>query len=65
MQQQNNLAGDLDIKVIDAKLTRDTEFFGKMSPFVQVEIGGEIRKTSDKRNAGKQPIWDEVLHFRI
>ena len=29
----------LDVKVIEAKLTRDTEFFGKMSPFVQLELG--------------------------
>ena len=35
--------GDLDIKIIDAKLTRDTEFFGKMSPFVQIEIGGDVK----------------------
>jgi hypothetical protein len=34
-QANNSTAGaQLDIKVIDARLTRDTEMFGKMDPFV-------------------------------
>jgi len=60
------VAGELDIKVLDAKLTRDTEMFGKMSPFVQIEIGGQMRKTATARKAGKTPNFNgEILRFKI
>ena len=60
------IQGELDIKIIDAKLTRDTEMFGKMSPFVQIEIGGQMRKTGAHRKGGKTPNFSgEVLRFKI
>jgi hypothetical protein len=30
-------SGKLRLTIVEAKLTRDTEFFGKMDPFVIVE----------------------------
>ena len=30
--------GNLNIQIISANLTRDTEFFGHMDPYVQIEI---------------------------
>jgi hypothetical protein len=30
--------GNLNIQIISANLTRDTELFGQMDPYVQIEI---------------------------
>lgn len=60
------MAGTLDIKVHDAKLTRDTELFGKMTPFVQIEIGAQMKKTAPHSRGGKTPEFNgEILRFKI
>ena len=33
------MEGTLSVILYKAKLTRDTEFFGKMDPFVELQIG--------------------------
>ena len=39
---------------------------GKMSPFVQIEIGGQVKRSSTHRRGGKTPSWDgEILRFSI
>lgn len=42
-----------------ANLTRDTETFGKMDPYVNILFDSKHRKTSVKENGGKKPIWNE------
>ena len=37
--------GKLEIRVIQAKLFRDTELFGKMDPFVEIRVGSVTLKT--------------------
>ena len=39
----------LKLKVCSAKLTRDTEIFGKMDPFVELEIAGFALKKTDAK----------------
>ena len=51
-------SGKLKLTVVEAKLTRDTEFFGKMDPFCIIEYRQERHKTQVKQNAGKTPKWD-------
>lgn len=34
------MSGTLIIKALSAKLTRDTETFGKMDPFCVIKVGG-------------------------
>ena len=54
-----SIEGELYIRVKQARLTRDTEFFGKMDPFVEIEIGELKQRTATHKNAGKHPAWDE------
>ena len=59
-------AGLLGIKINTGLLTRNTEFFGKMDPFVQIEIGSQKKRTTTHKNGGKNPNWrGEVLEFDI
>ena len=51
-------SGKLRLTIVEAKLTRDTEFFGKMDPFCIVEYRQERYKTAVKDNAGKTPVWN-------
>ena len=52
------------VKPISALLTRDTEMFSNMDPYVVVMIGNEKRKTKTHKEGGKKPKWDGVLSFR-
>lgn len=53
----------LNLTVVSANLTRDTETFGKMDPFTVVKYNGNEFKTTVKDSAGKTPVWNET--FRI
>jgi hypothetical protein len=58
--------GVMHVKVLKADLTRDTEVFGKMDPYVVLQLGAEQKKqTSVKGNAGKNPVWDETYGFDL
>ena len=59
------MSGKLTLTVIEAKLTRDTEAFGKMDPFVKVTIGAKTVKTKVKEDAGKEPVWNETFEFTV
>lgn len=55
------------MKLIDAYLTRDTEYFGKMDPFVEFKINNKkesILRSSTHDNGGKLPSWNEKFYFR-
>jgi len=45
-------------------LFRDTEFFGKMDPFVKINYMGQKFKTKVHNSGGKNPIWNETIDFR-
>ncbi len=53
--------GLLKLKIIEGTLYRDTETFGHMDPFVELEHRGIKYKTQVKKDAGKKPKWEEVL----
>jgi hypothetical protein len=46
-------------------LTRDTENFGKMDPFVDCKIDNISSQTTAKDEAGKEPVWNEILPFTL
>ena len=51
--------GKLTLIIQRAELTRDTEMFGKMDPYVRITFDSKFRKTSVKQEGGKIPIWNE------
>lgn len=58
------MSGNLTIKPLSGKLTRDTETFGKMDPYCQIMFGTEKRKTAVANDAGKFPSWRDSFSFR-
>ena len=58
-------SGALKLTVVEAKLTRDTEFFGKMDPFCIIEYRQDRWKTAVKQNAGKVPKWDQTYDIDV
>ena len=50
--------GKLLVKAIEAKLLIDTELFGKMDPFIEVEYLGSKLKTPVHHDGGKMPVWN-------
>jgi Ca2+-dependent lipid-binding protein len=52
------------LKVIEAKLLRDTEIIGKMDPFVVLEYSGKKYRTKVHQGGGKHPKWEEFIEIR-
>ena len=65
-EEEKKTPGTLCIKIVSADLTRDTDTFGKMDPFLELLIGGtQIFKTSTKNGAGKTPVWNEEVNYEV
>ena len=58
-------SGTLNLTVIEAKLTRDTETFGKMDPYCVLETRQQQFKTVTHENAGKAPKWDQTFKVDV
>ena len=56
--------GKLIIKPVRARLTRDTEFLGKMDPYVKIEVGDRKFKSKTHTDAGKHPAWYDVFEMQ-
>jgi Ca2+-dependent lipid-binding protein len=50
-------AGSLKLTVVQAQLTRNTETFGKMDPYVKIETRMQKFKTNTINGGGKTPKW--------
>jgi len=55
----------MKLTVIEARLTRDTEFFGKMDPYVTIQHREDVIQTSVKKSAGKEPKWDQEFTLNV
>jgi C2 domain len=55
----------LSIKILQAHLTHDTDFFTNMDPYVIVRVGSQNKRTRILDNAGKCPVWNEEFIFQI
>lgn len=56
---QNAKSGTLRCKIIEANLTRDTETFSNMDPFVKIIYNSKKQgQTVIKDGAGKKPKWN-------
>ena len=49
----------------EAKLTRDTEVLGKMSPYVTMVFKGKKYKSKTMDSAGKTPKWSQKFVFEV
>jgi len=55
------MSGTLDIKPKEAKLTRSTELFLKMNPYVKVVLGDKKSKGEICKSGGKSPKWHDTI----
>jgi Ca2+-dependent lipid-binding protein len=55
------------VEVIEAKLIRDTEMFGKMDPFVKItyDLSKLTYKTRAIDNGGKNVQWNETFTINL
>jgi len=58
-------AGILKLTCIDAKLTRDTEMLGSMSPYITIAFNGNKYKTKIHDNGGKEPVWGDEFTLEV
>mmetsp|Transcript_3493 Transcript_3493/g.3242 ORF Transcript_3493/g.3242 Transcript_3493/m.3242 type:complete len:237 (+) Transcript_3493:19-729(+) len=56
-------SGALIIRPICAKLTHDTETFGRMDPYCVITIGRQRHRTVVAKSAGKFPNWEDQLSY--
>lgn len=57
--------GELEVSVRMARNLVQKVLVGKQSPFVQFEIGDEIKKTGCDKRGGRNPQWSDELSFVI
>jgi len=50
-------SGTLKLDVVEAQLTRDTETFGKMDPYVKLNSRMQSFRTKTVNGGGKNPKW--------
>jgi Ca2+-dependent lipid-binding protein len=55
----------IEIEIIAATLTHNTELFGNMSPYCSLIYENEVRTTKVASRAGKNPVWNESFSFAI
>merc|ERR1719350_1645431 len=58
-------SGTLRLEIIEARLTRDTEVFGKMDPFCIIETRMQKHRTRTLQGAGKTPRWAEGFDIDV
>ena len=58
-------AGALSITLVQARLTRDVEVFGKQDPYVKMVYMGTKYKTRFHENAGKNPVWNQTFILQL
>ena len=57
--------GILTLRPLEGKLTRDTEVFGKMSPYITITHNKKKLKTKVHDNAGKTPKWTDEFQLEV
>ena len=57
--------GTLEIEVVEAKLDRSTEFFGKQDPFTELSIRLQKFKTKTHEDGAKAPVWNETTTMDV
>ena len=51
--------------MVQAKLTRDIEIFGKQDPYVTMKYGGIKHRTSVHEGGGMEPVWNNEFDIEL
>ena len=57
--------GILTLRCLEGKLTRDTEWMGKMSPYCTITFGKNKYKTKIAHEQGKTPRWNNEFQLNV
>ncbi|XP_061997420.1 16 kDa phloem protein 1 [Rosa rugosa] len=57
--------GLMEVLLVNARGLGDTDFIGRMDPYVAVKYKSQERRTSVARGQGGNPVWNERLIFRV
>ncbi|CAN6472158.1 unnamed protein product [Victoria cruziana] len=57
--------GMLEVLLVDAKGLHNTDFLGKMDPYVLIQCRSHERKSSVARGQGSNPEWNEKFIFPV
>lgn len=57
--------GVLSLTIRGAKLSRDMEAFGSLSPYIHVLFEGQQFNTSILKETGNNPIWSETISINV
>lgn len=55
----------LVVRPINASLSRDTETFSRMDPYVVCVVNGQRQKSRVHQEGGKHPKWNDTFIFTI
>ncbi|RZC67859.1 hypothetical protein C5167_011556 [Papaver somniferum] len=64
-KRRETTRGTLEVLLADASKLKDTDFFGKMDPYVIIQFGNQKRKSTVARGEGKAPVWNEKFTFDV
>eukprot|EP00004_Rigifila_ramosa_P004017 TRINITY_DN143_c0_g1_i8.p1 TRINITY_DN143_c0_g1~~TRINITY_DN143_c0_g1_i8.p1 ORF type:complete len:295 (-),score=52.98 TRINITY_DN143_c0_g1_i8:298-1140(-) len=59
------VSGRLQIQIVEGRNLRDKDLFGKMDPYVIVQLGNQKFRTKTHKNGGKSPSWNETFNFNV
>ena len=62
---EKDTSGQLTVKVVQGRLTRDLELIGKQDPYVKLEYMGKRYKTRIHEDGGKEPVWGDVFEIAL
>ena len=62
---KQNLGGTLEVEVVEAKLERSTEMWGKQDPFAELSIRLQKFKTKTHEDGAKAPVWNETTTMDV
>ena len=57
--------GTLEMEVVEAKLERSTEMWGKQDPFAEISIRLQTFKTKTHTDGAKEPVWNETVTMDV
>ena len=63
--KQEELRGFIKIEIVEAKLDRSTEYFGKQDPFAELSLRMQKYKTKTHTDGAKAPVWNETTTLDV
>ena len=58
-------SGTLQLEVVEARLTRDTQSIGKMDPYLMITMRQQKFQTQPHSSGGKTPTWEETFEINV